>query len=156
MKITDNEKVLNGKAKKFVFDEACLRSVGNMPFSPFVAIKCNIKDSGLLGKLTCGKLAKTNLRSRLDLLVRQMDSSGFITRIFKGVEDGIYFICLGLSVEELHVEAQSVDYELKMNLVNTTLPYRDRFKKDLTPFCTKDIISLVINRFDRLFDIQTL
>lgn len=36
------------------------------------------------------------------------------------------------------------------------LPYRDSYKKELLPFTSKDIITLTINRFDRMFDISSL
>jgi hypothetical protein len=77
-----------------------------MPYCPFVALKCTVKDSSLPAKI-CGKSATRQMRSRLDLLVRQMDSSGFIIRIFKGVEDGIYFVTFSLSLEELIQEAKN-------------------------------------------------
>ena len=63
---------------------------------------------------------------------------------------------IALSLEQLVSEAQNSSYLLKLIRWPLLRPYRDEYKSDLSPFNSKDVITLIMNRFDRLFDTGSL
>ena len=75
-----------------------LKSRPHIPYSPPVALNFKLRSKGC-----CGSKPK-KYTEQMNALLRELDSSDFIIRIFKGINPDEYIVTLDLKIEHIMKE----------------------------------------------------
>lgn len=106
-------------------DRKLLQDRESIPHVPKIAIKVQTKT--------------LKQREHLNRLLRSLDSSDFIVRMFKSVTENVYFVVLDLSHENIEKEATFVGYPVKAINLSAKVPFSPEIKDKVIPLVSKDI-----------------
>ena len=76
--------------------------------------------------------------------------------MFKGVDPGVFYAAIELTWDQIEKHATDMEFPVKLNGLSASVAFKSEWKDKVLPFKSKDIQTIIMNKFTSTFDIKNL